>query len=85
MAEFVEFLFILWMVCLKLFPSLIFFDENADGVWKGGCTIVHSFCIGSIWLELFVWGYGGWRCAIKILTDHGTDSSMCIYGLWLLE
>ena len=31
---------------LKLFPSLICFDENADGGWKGGCMFVHSFCIG---------------------------------------
>ena len=49
----------------------------------GGCTIVHSFCIRSIWLELFTWGYGGWRCAVKILTGHGTNSSVCILnGYW---
>jgi hypothetical protein len=41
-----------------------------------------AFCIGSIWLQLFAWGYGGWRCPVKILTDHGIDSSMCIYGYW---
>jgi hypothetical protein len=33
MAEPVEFLSILWMVCLKLFPLLICFDENANGGW----------------------------------------------------
>jgi hypothetical protein len=22
---------------------------------------------------LFKWGYGWWRCSVKILTGHGTD------------
>ena len=48
MAKSVEFVIMLRMVCLNLFPSLICFNKNADRGWKGGCTIVHSFCIGSI-------------------------------------
>ena len=74
--------FMLRKVCLNLFPSLICFDEDADRGWKSGCTIIHSFCIGSIGLELLTWGYGGWRCSVKILTGHGTDSSVCINGYW---
>jgi len=52
-----------------LAKSLICFDENADGGWKDGCTIVHGFCVGSIWFEMFKWRYyGRWGCAIKVLT-----------------
>ena len=82
MAESVEFLTMEWIVCLELFPSLICFDENADGGWIGGRTIVHSFCVGSIWLELFTWGYVGRRCAVKSLSSHGPESTMCIDSHW---
>ena len=83
MAKSVEFLIVLRMFCLKLFPSLIYFDEYADSGWEGGCTVVHGFCIWSIGLELFTCRCSGWRCAVKnILTSHRTDSSMCINGYW---
>jgi len=75
MAKSVEFLIMLRMVCLKLFQSLICFEEDADGGWKGGCTIIDSFCIGSIGFKLFTWD-------IKVLTGHGTNSSVCINGYW---
>ena len=78
MAKSVEFLIVLRIVCLNLFPSLICFDEDADRGWKSGCTIIQCFCIGSIGLELLTCGYGGWRCSVKILTGHGTDSSVCM-------
>ena len=48
----------------------------------GDGRVVARFCIGSVRLELFTWGYGWWRCSIKILTGHGTDSSVCINGYW---
>ena len=48
----------------------------------GAGRVVARFCIGSVRLELFTWGYGWWRCSIKILTGHGTDSSVCINGYW---
>ena len=35
------------------------------GAGKGGCTIVHSFCIWSIGLELFTWRYSGRRCTVS--------------------
>ena len=53
MAKSMEFLFVLRIVCLNLFPSLICFDEDADRGWKSGCAFVHSFRIGSVRLELF--------------------------------
>ena len=47
------------------------------------CSYI-AFALG--WLELFAWGYGvwwvEWRCPIKILTEHGTYSSMGVYGYW---
>ena len=73
MAKSVEFLIVLRIVCLNLFPSLICFDEDANRGWKSSCAFIHSFCIGSVRLELFKWGYGWWRCSVKILTGHGTD------------
>ena len=36
----------------------------------------------SIGLELFAWRNGGWRCAVKILADHGTNLSVCINGYY---
>ena len=40
--------------------------------------------VGPIWLELFTWGYVdvGRRCAVKILSKHGPDSTMCIDSHW---
>ena len=83
MAKSVEFLIVFRMVCFKLFPSLICFDEYANRGWEGGCTFVHGFCIRSIGLELFTWRYGGWKCTVEVLTGHGTDSSVCINGYWV--
>jgi len=50
----------LLMFCLKLFPSLICFDD-ADGGWKGGCPFVHiAFALGlfglNCFVEVFRWG-----------------------------
>ena len=44
--------------------------------------IVHSFRVGSIGLELFTWGYVERRCAVKILSSHGPDSTVCIDSHW---
>ena len=74
MAMSVEFLMMLRMVCLKLFPSLICFNEYADRGWKGGCTSYIAFAFGLM----------GLNCAVTILTGHGTDSSVCINSYWLL-
>ena len=78
----VEFLMMLRMVCLKLFPSLICFDENADRGWKGGRTNVHSLCVGSIGLELITRWYVGRRCAVKVLSKHGSNTTVCINSHW---
>jgi len=82
MAKSVEFMIVLRVVCLNLFPSLIYFDEDSNRGWKSSCAFIHSFCNGSIGLELFTWGYVGWRCAVKILTGNGTESSVCINCYW---
>ena len=82
MAKSVEFLIVLRMFCLKLFPSLIRFDEYADRGWEGGRTVVHGFCIWSIGFELFTCRYSWWRCTVEVLTDHGTKSTVCINGYW---
>jgi len=82
MAKSVEFLIVLRMFCLKLFPSLICFDEYANGGWEGGCTVVHGFCIWSIGLELFTCRCSGWRFTVEVLTGHGTESTVCINGYW---
>jgi len=65
-AESIECSMLLRLVCLKLFSSLVCFNEDPDGGWKVGCAIIHSFCVRSIWLELFTWGYVRWRCAVKM-------------------
>jgi hypothetical protein len=44
--------------------------------------IAFAFGLLSIGLELFTWRYSGWRSTVKILTGHGTDSSVCINGYW---
>ena len=56
MAESVEFWFMLLMFSLDLFPSLICFDENADGGWKGGCPFVYAFALGLFGSNCFFGG-----------------------------
>ena len=82
MAESIECLMLLGLVCLKLFPSLVCFNEDPDGGWKVGCAIIHSFGVRSIWLKLFTFGYVRWGCAVKVLTYQGTESSVCINCYW---
>jgi hypothetical protein len=38
-----------------------------------------AFALG--WLELFTWGYGGRSGGVPSM-EHGTDSSMGVYGYW---
>ena len=68
---------------MKLFPLLISFDENAEGAGRVVARSYVAFALGLFGLNCLRGGmYGGWRYSVKILTDHGTNLSMCIYGYW---
>ena len=84
MAKSVEFLIVFRMVCFKLFPSLICFDEYANRGWEGGCTFVHGFCIRSIGLELFTWRYGGWWVEVYRRSSDGSWDRLVGVHQWLL-
>ncbi len=48
------------------------------GGWEGGRTHIHSLRVGSIGLELFTRWYVGRRCAVKVLSKHGSDTTVSI-------